>query len=115
MYQEHTADIGEVPAANLSVRHHRGDTVPDTSPLATRRRALLVQVNDVDEARAQARAWEDYEESPELTTRRVHADAWSAAFVWPLVTGAPELTDRFNRPIALRRQRGSVCSDHHRD
>ena len=36
------------------------------------------------------RQWEAYEESAEYRARKIHADAWCAAFVWPLQSGAPE-------------------------
>jgi len=58
--------------------------------LAAERGQVLALVDDVDEVRGQARRWEAFEESAAYRARKVHADAWCAAFVWPLQSGAPE-------------------------
>jgi hypothetical protein len=58
--------------------------------LAAERARVLSLAKDVDEVRSQARQWEAYEESPGYRARKIHADAWCAAFVWPLQSGTPE-------------------------
>ncbi len=76
----------------------------DADPAALRkaRSALLAASGgDVDQVRAQAQDWEEYERSEELRRRRLHADAWCAAFVWPLHAGAAQPpTDAILRRIA---------------
>lgn len=62
----------------------------DTAELRRARQELLAgRDGNVDQVRAQARKWADYEGSEELRQQRIHADAWSSAFVWPLVPGTP--------------------------
>lgn len=46
--------------------------------------------DDVDRIRGQAKQWKAYEHSPGYLARRLYADAWCAAFVWPLYAGAAE-------------------------
>jgi hypothetical protein len=59
------------------------NTIP-TATLAAERATVLANANDVDTARAQARAWADYEHSDAYQRAKLQADAWCAAFVWPL-------------------------------
>jgi N-6 DNA Methylase len=60
------------------------------SRLAAERAAILSITDSVDEVRGQARQWTAYETSPGYLARKSHADAWCAAFVWPLHVEAPE-------------------------
>ncbi|GIE90490.1 Eco57I restriction-modification methylase domain-containing protein [Actinoplanes regularis] len=48
-----------------------------------RREAIAVQ-DDVDKVRDQQRHWLAFESSPTYLGQKLHADAWCAAFVWPL-------------------------------
>lgn len=74
----------------------------DPADLRKARSALLAASDrDIDQIRAQAQEWEEYEQSEDLRRRRLHADAWCAAFVWPLHAGAPQPpTDATLRRIA---------------
>ncbi len=58
--------------------------------LAADRSQLLALTDDVDQVRSQAQRWSRYEQSAGYLTRKTHADAWCAAFVWPLRPDAPE-------------------------
>jgi MmeI, DNA-methyltransferase domain len=58
--------------------------------LAAERARVLSLAEDVDEVRGQALEWEAYEESAGYRARKIHADAWCAAFLWPMQSGAPE-------------------------
>lgn len=58
--------------------------------LAAERARVLDLADDVDHIRGQAKQWEAYEHSPGHLARKFYADAWSAAFVWPLYAGAAE-------------------------
>jgi hypothetical protein len=58
--------------------------------LAADRARVLSLTDDVDEVRRQARQWSSYEQSAEYLARKIHADGWCAAFVWPLQPGSPE-------------------------
>lgn len=58
-----------------------------TAELAQARRRLIVTTDDIDASRRQAQAWAEYEQSAALRRARLHADAWCAAFVWPLKPG----------------------------
>jgi hypothetical protein len=69
------------------------DTLPFSMPgtltfsanmLASRRATLLRIADDIDTARAQADAWDVYEQSPAYRAPRIRADVWCAAFVWPM-------------------------------
>lgn len=61
-----------------------GETPANLAELVERRQALLEPADDIVGRREQERAWAELEQSPELRHRRRHADAWCAAFVWPL-------------------------------
>lgn len=65
------------------------DAVGGTAELAAERRRLIAVRDDIEASREQAQAWAEYERSSTLRHRRLHADAWCAAFVWPLQPGAP--------------------------
>jgi hypothetical protein len=58
--------------------------------LAADRATVLSLTDDVDEVRRQAQRWSAYEQSAGYLASKVHADAWCAAFVWPLQPGSPE-------------------------
>lgn len=64
---------------------------PDALAAANRReRALLLAPSDdVDDIRAQGEAWDAYLTSDARQTLKRQADAWAAAFVWPLHDGTP--------------------------
>jgi hypothetical protein len=67
-----------------------GEADPSNVPLAQQRAAVLQLPDDVDEVRAQERSWHEYEESTGYLSRTRYADAWCAAFVWPLWKDAAE-------------------------
>lgn len=52
--------------------------------LAEGRTEFFIVHDDAAAVREQARRWRRYATSPDYLQRKVHADAWSAAFVWPL-------------------------------
>jgi hypothetical protein len=58
--------------------------------LAAEREQLLALLDDVEEVRSQAQQWAAFEESAAYQARKIRADTWCAAFVWPLHRGAPE-------------------------
>ncbi|CAN7165278.1 SAM-dependent methyltransferase [Microbacterium foliorum] len=64
---------------------------PDALAAANRReRALLLAPSDdVDDIRARGEAWDAYLTSDARQTLKRQADAWAAAFVWPLRDGTP--------------------------
>lgn len=65
----------------------------DPDPLAAEsrrdRERLLVPTDDVDDVRVRGEQWGAYLESDARRSLKRQADAWAAAFVWPLVEGAP--------------------------
>lgn len=65
-----------------------GERSDHTGDLARQRQALLQPVDDVEASRKQAERWAAYEASGDLHRQRLTADAWCAAFVWPLVPSA---------------------------
>lgn len=54
------------------------------------RRALVGALDDVHGERARARALRELESSEAFVSQKRRADAWAAAFVWPLSEEAPE-------------------------
>ncbi len=66
-----------------------GGTVIDLAKLAEQRRDLLVNADSMDEVEAQRTRWEELQQSKVLRGHRLQADAWCAAFVWPLESGMP--------------------------
>lgn len=68
------------------------DATP-THALARTRAALLQPQDDAASVRALARRWRDYEHSADYLDRKAHADAWAAAFVWPLVSAPARTVD----------------------
>ncbi len=68
------------------------DATP-THTLARKRASLLRPQDDAASVRALARRWRDYEHSPDYLDRKAHADAWAAAFVWPLVPAPARTVD----------------------
>lgn len=68
------------------------DATP-THALARTRAALLQPQDDATSVRALARRWRDYEHSADYVDRKAHADAWAAAFVWPLVPAPARTVD----------------------
>ncbi|WP_433827720.1 Eco57I restriction-modification methylase domain-containing protein [Actinoplanes sp. CA-015351] len=64
---------------------------PDVSnaELAAQRAALLDLPDDVNAIRAQAARWEKHEQSDAYQAKHRHADAWCAAFVWPMPARVP--------------------------
>jgi hypothetical protein len=64
-----------------------GGTVIDLAALATERRELLTNVDTIDEVDQQRVQWEKVQQSAALRKYRLQADAWCAAFVWPLNAG----------------------------
>ncbi|MCB0901094.1 MAG: N-6 DNA methylase, partial [Actinobacteria bacterium] len=64
------------------------DGTLSTTTLAAARRQILQTTDDITTTRERAAQWEEFEESDAVRTSRLHADAWTAAFVWPLEPGA---------------------------
>ena len=61
-----------------------------TPPGSLRHRTrILAPADDITTTRARAAAWAAYEQSEQVRRARLHADAWCAAFVWPLKAGTP--------------------------
>lgn len=58
--------------------------------LIGKRQELVKPVSTAAEARSRAKAYADFDRSFDMEQKRLHADAWCAAFVWPLNPGAPE-------------------------
>ncbi|WP_020519494.1 Eco57I restriction-modification methylase domain-containing protein [Catelliglobosispora koreensis] len=67
-----------------------GQTGISHQALVAERAAALALIDNVDAVREQAQRWAAFQESPNYRGQKVHADAWCAAFVWPLTTTAPE-------------------------
>jgi hypothetical protein len=67
-----------------------GDARVYNTALADERADLLALPDDVDEVRKQAEHADEYEHSTDYLARKIHADVWSAAFMWPLNQDAPE-------------------------
>nr|WP_231716169.1 DNA methyltransferase [Arthrobacter zhangbolii] len=67
-----------------------GATQSAVAELITRRRELVKPVASADEARSRAEAYDAFDHSAAMEQKRLHADAWCAAFVWPLRAGEPE-------------------------
>jgi DNA-binding transcriptional regulator/RsmH inhibitor MraZ len=61
-----------------------GGTVIDLAALANERQELLTNVDTIDEVEQQRTQWEKVQQSAALQQHRLQADAWCAAFVWPL-------------------------------
>lgn len=53
------------------------------------RERLLAPSDDVDDIRARGEQWDAYLDSDARQALKRQADAWAAAFVWPLVDGTP--------------------------
>jgi len=64
-------------------------TVIDLAELASERRDLLTNVDSIGEVEEQRARWEKIQQSEALQQHRLQADAWCAAFVWPLKAGMP--------------------------
>ena len=78
-----------------------GDGSYDAEALTRGRAELLAPSDDVDATRAQAAQWRVYEQSEAVRRAHLHADAWAAAFVWPLHPGAvPPVTHEVLARIA---------------
>jgi hypothetical protein len=58
--------------------------------LATDRARVLTLTDDVNEVRRQAQQLSSYEQSAGYLARKIHANTWCAAFVWPLQHDFPE-------------------------
>lgn len=67
-----------------------GGTQSAVAKLISQRRELVKPVTSADEARSRAKAYDAFEHSTAMEHKRLHADAWCAAFVWPLKAGEPE-------------------------
>lgn len=61
-----------------------GGTVIDLAALASERRELLTNVDTIAEVEQQRAQWEKVQQSAAMHQHRLQADAWCAAFVWPL-------------------------------
>ncbi len=67
-----------------------GAPTASVAQLIDRRQKLVQPVASVEDARSRAKAYEAFDHSNEMEQKRLHADAWCAAFVWPLRAGEPE-------------------------
>ena len=65
------------------------DGTIDSSTLMQARKEILSNTDDVNATRNKVNAWQDYQESNEVRHAHLQADAWTAAFVWPLTQDAP--------------------------
>ncbi|GAA4657837.1 Eco57I restriction-modification methylase domain-containing protein [Arthrobacter cryoconiti] len=67
-----------------------GGTTSALATLISQRQNLVKPVSSAQEARARAKAYTAFDQSEGMEQKRLHADAWCAAFVWPLKVGEPE-------------------------
>lgn len=67
-----------------------GNTSTGVAELIGQRQELVKPVTTAAEARSRAKAYAAFDHSAEMEQKRLHADAWCAAFVWPLNAGAAE-------------------------
>lgn len=67
-----------------------GRTRTGVAELIGQRQELVKPVSTAAEARSRARAYATFDQSAEMEQKRLHADAWCAAFVWPLNAGTAE-------------------------
>lgn len=67
-----------------------GSTTTGVAELIGKRKQLVKPVSTAAEARSRARAYAAFDHSDEMEHKRLHADAWCAAFVWPLNSKSPE-------------------------
>lgn len=67
-----------------------GGTTSALATLISQRQNLVKPVSSAQEARARAKAYTSFDHSEAMEQKRIHADAWCAAFVWPLKEGEPE-------------------------
>ena len=67
-----------------------GGTQSAVAQLISQRRELVKPVTSAEEARSRAKAYDAFDHSAAMEQKRLHADAWCAAFVWPLKAGEPE-------------------------
>lgn len=67
-----------------------GRTRTGVAELIGQRQELVKPVSTAAEARSRARAYATFDRSAEMEQKRLHADAWCAAFVWPLNAGTAE-------------------------
>lgn len=58
--------------------------------LISQRRELVKPVVSAEEARSRAKAYDAFDHSAAMEQKRLQADAWCAAFVWPLKAGEAE-------------------------
>jgi hypothetical protein len=67
-----------------------GQTTTGVAELIGRRQELVQPVSTAAEARSRAKAYAEFDHSADMEQKRLHADAWCAAFVWPLNAGEAE-------------------------
>ncbi|MFJ6300190.1 Eco57I restriction-modification methylase domain-containing protein [Pseudarthrobacter oxydans] len=67
-----------------------GRATLSVAELIGQRQKLVKPVSTAAEARSRAKAYAAFDHSAEMEQKRLHADAWCAAFVWPLNAGAAE-------------------------
>lgn len=67
-----------------------GGTQSAVAQLISQRRELVKPVASAEEARSRAKAYDAFDHSADMEQKRLHADAWCAAFVWPLKAGEAE-------------------------
>lgn len=67
-----------------------GGTSSALATLISQRQNLVKPVSSAQEARARAKAYTAFDQSEGMEQKRLHADAWCSAFVWPLKVDEPE-------------------------
>ncbi|RKR12632.1 Eco57I restriction-modification methylase domain-containing protein [Arthrobacter oryzae] len=67
-----------------------GGTQSAVAQMISQRRELVKPVASAEEARSRAKAYDAFDHSADMEQKRLHADAWCAAFVWPLKAGEAE-------------------------
>ncbi|MBT2534611.1 DNA methyltransferase [Arthrobacter sp. ISL-69] len=67
-----------------------GGTQSAVTQLINQRRELVKPVDSAEEARSRAKAYDAFDHSAAMEQKRLHADSWCAAFVWPLKAGEAE-------------------------
>jgi hypothetical protein len=67
-----------------------GSPSAGVAELIGKRQELVKPVSSAAEARSRAKEYAAFDHSTDMEQKRLHADAWCAAFVWPLKAGEAE-------------------------
>ncbi|WP_113718095.1 Eco57I restriction-modification methylase domain-containing protein [Arthrobacter dokdonensis] len=87
---ENTRKVNEVFESLGQDAFSFGGGTSDMTELINQRLELIKPVGDAQEARSRVLAYAGFDRSEAMEQKRLHADAWCAAFVWPLKNGEPE-------------------------